>query len=300
MGRDYFLDKDALVDKQGNIYFVFTNYNPPGYLFAYLKYVYTSRGLWKGYERVLPYYGVKRLIKLPQRFDYEPCYGVTYPVVYLSEVKEHLRPEEGLEKIVRESPKVKATEALIDFIYAHDIDVRNAGVTGSLLLGIAHENSDVDLVIYGDKSSEDFLHSFPGFQRDDDWILETSRNYGLSLEVAKRLYNNKTRGIYKGVKFSVLFVNEKPRRYCEMVCRQAGEIETKGTIYGDVKALYYPSSAVLQAEKEYEVISFEGIFSSVMYGARKVSVKGALMQCDDKEVIVVGDRRVGGYVAPDM
>ncbi len=300
MGRDYFLDKDALLDKQGNVYFVLTNYNPPGYVFAYLKYVYTSKGLWKGYERVLKYYGVKRLLASPQRFEYEPCYGVTYPVLYLSEVKTHIKPEEGLEKVIRESPKEKVYEALVDFIYTYEIDVKKAGITGSLLLGIAHKNSDVDLVIYGYKSADDFVHDFKGFQGDNEWILETASNYGLPVDAVKKLYNNKTRGIYKGVKFSVLFVDDKPKRHCEMVCTQVGEIKTKGTIYGDVKALYYPSSAVLQAEKEYEVLSFEGIFSSAMFGIHKVSVKGVLMKCDDREVILVGDRKVGGYVIPDM
>jgi Uncharacterized protein conserved in archaea len=60
------LDKDAVRDLSGDYYFLITNVAPPGYLFAYRKYTYTGRGLWRGYERVLPKYGVHNLASSPR------------------------------------------------------------------------------------------------------------------------------------------------------------------------------------------------------------------------------------------
>ncbi|WP_252897042.1 hypothetical protein [Metallosphaera hakonensis] len=65
------MDKDAFSDKDGNFGFVITNQNPPGYLFGYIKYTFTGTGLWKGYDRILKYYGVHNLMRSPQTFSME-------------------------------------------------------------------------------------------------------------------------------------------------------------------------------------------------------------------------------------
>jgi Uncharacterized protein conserved in archaea len=101
MGRDYFFDRDIIIDKEGNVYTILTNYNPPGYVFAYLKYVYTGKGLWKGYERIFKKYGVHNLIKINQMFTFESCYDASFPIVLLSNISRHLKPEERLQEILK-------------------------------------------------------------------------------------------------------------------------------------------------------------------------------------------------------
>ncbi|AWR94363.1 nucleotidyltransferase domain-containing protein [Acidianus brierleyi] len=299
MGRNYFLDKDALIDKNDNIFFVLTNYNPYGYVFAYLKYIYTGKGLWKGFDRNLRYYGIRNLLQSRQEFIYEPCFGASFPIKRLSEVKKHLTPEDKIDEIIRKSSTSELDEIILDLI--SKIDVKNIGITGSILLNIQHSKSDIDFVIYGDKDTEDFFNTFEGFDIDKDWILETSKNYNIPVELAKSLYNKKTRGIYKGIKYSILFVDNKPWQYCKDICIKEGPIKISGDIYGDVRALYYPSTAFLFSNKKtFKILSYEGIYNTVLYGNHKVEIYGMLMECNEDNTIIVGDREIGGYIRPYM
>jgi hypothetical protein len=298
LARNYFLDRDIIVDKLNNVYTILTNYNPPGYIFAYLKYVYTGSGLWKGYDRVLKQYGIHNLVKLEQKFNFESCYDASFPIVYLSEIRTHLKPEEKLNHLLKHSASDDLIYYLIDFIENY-VRVSNLGVTGSLLLGNYHKNSDIDLVIYGCKNSLDFIESFKGFEIDKEWIIEANNNY--NIDFADKLYDNKRRGIYKGRRVSILFVDDKPWRYCERICRKLGRVRFKGLISGDCKALFYPAVATVQSSNEYQIstiINYEGVFSSALLGDREVIVEGMLMKCEEENVVIVGDREVRGYIKP--
>ena len=298
MGRDYFLDKDLIIDVNGNIYLVYTNINPYGYVYAMLKYVYTGKGIWKGYERVLKEYGVKNMLKLNQDFTYEPCYGVSFPTIKKSRIRKHLLPEERLIEIIK-SPKDELEEKVVSLYY--EAQPKRAGITGSILAGIHHEKSDIDLVVYGCKESVDFLESFSGFDEDKEWVIETSKNYGLSLDHAKSLYDKRVRGVFNGVKFSVLFVNDKVERPCQEVCVRIRKVKFRAEVEADCNALFYPSRVYLHnvsglEEKPSELISYEGIYSLLLYKQRTIEVEGMLINCNGEYKVVVGDRDAQGYV----
>jgi predicted nucleotidyltransferase len=293
MGRGTFLDKDAVRDLSGDYYFLITNVAPPGYLFAYRKYTYTGRGLWRGYERVLPKYGVHNLASSPQEFRWEPCYGASFPVLMRSRVRDHMRPEDAFDRLLRNERKSHLSGILFSLL--EGLPSLKLGVTGSILLGIEHSDSDLDLVVYGRKGAEDFMAQFTGREPDPQWIVETSENYNLPLDAVKSIYDRRVRGVHRGVRYSFLFVREGVEKYCEQVCESRGEVRTSGELEGDVEALFYPSRALMGG---YTVISYEGIFSTVMYGRRRVKVRGVLMSCDGERRVVIGAREVRGYVLP--
>ncbi len=293
MGREYFLDKDAIIDRQGNIGFVFTNQNPPGYVFGYTKYIYTGRGLWRGYERVLKYYGVHNLVDSPQKFSVEPCYGVEFPVISLSQVRKRLYPEEGFRKILSNERKVDLAPL---FSLLDKIPNIRLGITGSYLIGIEHANSDVDMVIYGCKDAYDFLSTFQGGSPDKEWVADTARNYSLEIEEVKSLYDVRTRGIYRGMKYSFLFVDDKPHPYCRDVCFPVREVTIQGEIQGDCRSLFYPAVAELYSRDYYEIVSWEGIYSMALFKGGLARIRGLEMNCSGRRVILVGDRRVKGSI----
>lgn len=302
MGRHYFLDKDAIRDKNDNIYFVFTNYNPPGYVFAYIKYVYTGKGIWKGYERVFKYYGVKNLLKLNQKFNYEPCYDVSFPIVNISEIKKHYRPEEKFDEILRNPHNTDVENVLLEIISRINLGLK-IGIGGSILLGIHHKRSDIDFIIYGRRDIEEFINNFEGFEEDKDWVFETANNYSLPIDIVRSLYTKKIRGTYKSIKYSFLFVDDKPWKYCDRICKRVKEVEIDGEVESnDINALLYPSIVTFHSGNEtYKVISYEGIFNYLLYKGGKVKVKGMLMSCkNDEKAIIIGDREIGGYVRPHM
>jgi|GEM_PF-305541 len=303
MGRDYFLDKDIIVDKDRNIYLVFSNVNPYGYIYAMLKYVYTGKGLWKGYERVLKYYGVNNMLRLSQEFLMEPCCDVTFPILRLSSVSKHLKPEEKALELIKHASGSKHEISFLELYTA--LGVRQIGITGSLLAGINHENSDLDIVIYGCEDTLHVMNNFDGFEEDKDWIVETSRNYGLTLDYSKQLYDKRTRGVIKGIKFSILFVDPRPQRPCKEVCKRKGEITITAEVEnGSCDALFYPSKVILHnvnvvsgkvGLKPEILVSYEGIYSTLLFKSRKIEANGMLVECE-KPIIVVGDRDVHGYI----
>lgn len=301
MGRDYFLDKDLIIGRDSNIYMVYSNINPFGYVYAYVKYIYSGKGLWKGYERVFKFYGVHNLVRLRQEFLYEPCYDVSFPIILLSNVYKHLKPEEKIKEIISR-PKNRLEEIAIE-IY-EKINIRDLGITGSILADISHKNSDIDFVIYGERNANDFMNSFYGFERDYNWVIEAQDNYNLALEIAKDLYDVRVRGIYKGVKYSFLFVDPFPQKYCDKVCKRKGEGEIIADIYDNSKALFYPSVvtlsnvSVLKGDYRPKVLfSYEGIYSTLLYSSRRILSRGMIMECDDGETrIIIGDRNVKGYI----
>ncbi|ARM75959.1 nucleotidyltransferase domain-containing protein [Acidianus manzaensis] len=301
MGRRYFLDKDIVKDKNNNIYVVLTNYNPPGYIFAYLKYYYSGKGLWKGYDRVFKYYGVKNLLEITQEFQYEPCYGVKYPILSLSNIKNHYKPDEKILEIINKSHNTDLEIIMLEILSKIKLNLR-IGIGGSLLLGINHEKSDIDFIIYGKKSILDFINNFDGFEEDKDWIYETAQNYSLPLDLVKKIYTKKTRGTYKNIKYSFLFVDDIPWKYCEMTCEKVGKIEVEGIIENEgAKSLVYPSTGLLHTSNlTYKIISYEGIFNYIIYEGGNVKVRGMLMKCNDENVIIIGDREVGGYIKPTL
>ncbi|MEM1625924.1 MAG: nucleotidyltransferase domain-containing protein [Sulfolobaceae archaeon] len=299
MARNYVLDRDILIDVNNNIYVALTNYNPYGYYFAYLKYTYTGSGIWKGYERVYRYYGVHNLIKLNQEFMFEPCYDVSFPILRWSKIRYHLKPEEFVEKFLKKSQNNLQEEILIEVL--EKIGTKGVGVTGSLLAGISHKLSDVDIIIYGCKRSMEFIESFQGFQNDNEWIVETAENYKIDISLAKLLYDNRRRGIYKGVKISILFNSGETEKYCKKICRKLGKVKFLGNIEGDCKALFYPAEALVNESNDVKVdkiISYEGIFSSALFGNKRVYVEGMLMDCEDEKIVIVGDREIRGLIRP--
>jgi len=301
MGRDYFLDKDIIIGKDFNVYMVYGNINSYGYVYAYLKYVYTGKGLWKGYERAFKFYGIHNLMKISQSFLYEPCYDVSFPIILRSVIHMHLKPECKLKQII--SRTNNRLEEIAVEIY-ENIGIENMGITGSLLAGISHGKSDIDFVIYGAKNSMDFMNSFKGFEKDDEWIYETQKNYKISIEVAKELYDVRVRGVYKGIKYSFLFVNPFPQKYCDKVCKRVGEGEIIADISDNSNSLFYPSvvslSNVSIVKGEYfpkVLVSYEGIYSTLLYKAKRIFARGMIMKCNDGEIrILIGDRDVNGYV----
>ena len=103
---------------------------------------------------------------------------------------------------------------------------------------------------------------------------------------------------YKGVKYSFLFVDDQPWKYNEKVCTELNPIKIIGDNVGDYNSLFYPSRSTLYAGKEYKVVSYEGIYNLTLYYSKKIEVYGMLMNCGDEMEIIVGDKKVGGYIRP--
>jgi len=326
------LDHDQVEDVLGNLYVVVGNTHPPNALVSYVKYVPTKRlTLWcrRGvcYDRVVKHYGVKNVVNSTERLQeyvYDPVLGARVPVVRLSRVVRLYYPEVRLAEIVKrpvdrlEEDVVRASEIL----RSYGVPWSSLGVGGSALPSIHNVGcSDVDMVVYGCRESVEVVESrFEGFSRLGGDVVrrkfvERSRRHGLSVEVLRAIYPPYKDLVIGGRKVNLSFVCRQVQRYGHEVFRVVGIVEAVVDILGgDCRSLFYPSRAEVLGVHSIKVwgarssrslndlrrglryvVSYEGIYSYVMYRGGRVRVSGVL-----EEVLPSGDYVVvvGAYENP--
>ncbi len=295
------------------------------------------------YERIIKRYHVVQVgesFKLleeryPHYLHYCPIRGIRMSMVPREYVKRHYAPEDRLREILASGggdPLERDVASLASWIAREaGVDPRDMGVTGSTLLGIHNPAlSDIDLVVYGAENMrrvEEFVRGAlldprsPVKPLSEDylrrWSVEHARDAGISprelLEIARRRWNY---GVYRGRYFSIHAVRkdcEVRERYGDRVYRSLGEVEGRATISDSSESLFLPALyrvedvAVKHGEdvgEILEIVSFEGIFSGVLYEGERVRFRGKLEEVVDKRGhryyrVVVGSLEVPqSYVVP--
>ncbi len=315
-------------DRSGNLYVVMGYTHPPGELVAYLKYrplPQRLRSPWcRGstcFERVVKQYSVNALLSTPQRLVWDPVYGVEIPTLPVSEIRRIYEPRSRLRSIIS-SPRDPIEEALLDAVSmiadSSGLHVDRFGVTGSILVGIHGPHSDMDITIHGCREAVEAVEAMRNgglaeplpAEELEDWVRLQAQLHGLDPGLAAKLYRPWRRGIIGGRVFSLIPIDEAGmQRYGERIYKSYGEIRLEADIdTGSCGSLLYPSRTPVQGyklvegntppEPVEEIICFEGVFSPVLYEASRVAVRGELVCWDEGCVVLVGSRRVGGWVVP--
>jgi len=278
--------------RSGEIRVVVGYEHPPGCSIAYLKYVYTGRGLWRGYERVVKEYNPNEVRK--GKLVYDPNFGAPVPCASHQDVLFAPDPLLRAEEIIS-APRDELEEKFVELY--DSLDVRELGIGGSLLVEIHHPQSDLDVLIYpkGDPlSSWEELASSEALCVEGEWALRVSKQLGISIEDAKRLYSKAKRAVFKGVPTSFAFVKKDLERYGSSVANFLGEVSLTLELEPCPEGLYYPHRCWAG---RYLIESYESAFVKVFAEGGKVKVRGGLWErVDGTKVIRVGGKEVRGYL----
>ena len=329
-----FLDHDQVEDIWGNIYVVVGNLHPPSAVIAYLKYIPTSSPTyWRRgstfYRRVIRNYGVRNVknsVRSVQHIVRDPVLGSEVPIVKLSSISRVYSPEARLSEIIRRANdrlEIKVIEFIILLKECTSICTCNLGIDGSILPGIHNPDiSDIDMVVYGCKESIDVIEGLPSTieRRIDAALLRRlerqSRIYGIPKEVLLKMQPPHRYIRVDGTEVNISFVDNRNERYGSRIYRPAALVEAKITLRGgECTALFYPSKAsvdrvvdlrIIGSSKRIEqnlikyVVSYEGIFSYLLYLGGNVLVKGVLEEVipDGYYIILVGAYENPGYIIP--
>ncbi|ALU12586.1 hypothetical protein EYM_05445 [Ignicoccus islandicus DSM 13165] len=266
--------------------------HPPGCVIAYLKYVYTGRGLWRGFERVIPSYDPLSVRK--GNLVYDPNFSSEVPCVDATEVLWAPHPLKRMGEVIA-SPKDELEGLALD-AYSN-LGIKQLGLGGSLLLSIHHDNSDLDFLIYpvGDPMwIWEELESSEVLEEEKGWIWRVSKSLGIPLEDAKSLYSKAKRAVYRNKEVSFAFVKEELERYGNSVSEFVGRFEGTLELEPCERGLYYPHRCWAG---KYLIESYESAFAKVFVKGGKVRVRGALYEKPNGEkVIRVGVREERGYL----
>ncbi len=287
-------DKRVVLTKNLEIRVVIGNEHPPGCYIAYLKYVYTGKGLWKGFERVVKDYNPYEVRK--GSLVYDPNFGTEVPCLSYDEVLLAPDPLERVREVLAHPKDRLEVTTLEVLIYTKDLGIRELGVGGSLLLGIHHEDSDVDLLIYPSNDPLEIWERLESsdLEEDKEWPIRVSRSLNLPVEAAKSLYSKAKRAKFGTSYVSFSFVKREPLRYGYSAAVPIGPFSGTLELEPCVEGIFYPHRCW---SNKYLIESYESAFVKVFVKGGKVKVKGYLWErSDGTKVIRVGGREERGYL----
>jgi len=262
--------------------------------------------------------------------------GIRMSAVPLNKISVHFKPEEKMSQLMlMEEPDVLQRKVvdLANLISDESgVSIEYFGVTGSVLLDIHRDFSDIDLIIYGMKNSElvkEMLIQLSeerkspicrfDAEKANEWCIEKSRRFPLTYKEARVLFKKKWgRGLFNGTMFSVHPVKleeEVSEKYGDRIYKPEGMIKIEAVVYDASEADFLPSVykigdvKVLEGNKVEdicEVASYEGLYGGIAEEDEKILVYGKLERVLDKRIgreyhrVLVGSKEAGGkdYIKP--
>ncbi|MEM4165322.1 MAG: hypothetical protein QXJ86_05720 [Nitrososphaerales archaeon] len=229
----------------------------PSYgVIAYPRYLPSERGVrircGRRYLRLYTFEEREKVLKgrFAQYYTFNPYYNRLLPIIPWSRVQRHFKPQDMV-RVLRASHnlaglRLKVLEFIEYISREADVPTDNLGISGSILLGLEEENSDIDLIVYGLKESakvrEAILNAMAEGsvlrtlteERLKELYLFRSRDTAMRYEDFKRVEQRKSnQGLFKDTLFFVRYLrewSEVEARYGEYSIRRLGY----GKIYAKV------------------------------------------------------------------
>ncbi|MFW9962028.1 MAG: hypothetical protein ACFFCX_00505 [Candidatus Sifarchaeia archaeon] len=199
-----------------------------------------------------------------------------------------------------EQASVNLSRKLVEFT---DIEWSDIGLTGSQLVGIAKEDSDIDLVVYGSDACRKFYSSlsgdiissigiecYTGFLLDNHVFFrwgthENMKSIFREIEQAKRL-----QGLFEGYHFFVRLVkfpDDLDYGYGDISFHMKGQKQVSGKILDDVDSIFTPCEYLVECNdipNLRKLVSYRGRFTEQISKNTLFKAKGRLeVVIDHKE-----------------
>jgi predicted nucleotidyltransferase len=230
---------------------------------------------------------------------YRPEWVQDVHVVPESEVKTVFRPYNIIPKLINSDSRVREIVKVLDM---SGIPRTSMGVTGSMLLGLQNENSDIDLVVYG-----------PLWFRARDTITIAKQQEGsieeLDEEMWKRIYRKRipdisfeefmlhesrkgNRGMIEGTYFDLLFVREwnqikEPLLHGKDTVKMRIEAEVTNAEFAFDSPAYYK---IRHSEIDH-VISYTHTYAGQALPTEIIEASGIVEEVGNMKRLVVGTSR---------
>ncbi len=304
------------------LYFAVNSYvHPPNKIYAFLRYVPYDLANFKGLIREI---NGKKYIKIP---DTETAYkflednfkkylffdeniDVLMHAINKEDVEDVYYPNYKLLEII-DNPKNSLEEKcrkLALILEDYGVSIYSMGVTGSLLIGLSSNNSDIDFVVYGENFNKARYALKEAIEDKkinplsvDFWkkaYEKRIKNNELSFKefifYEKRKYN---RGVIDNTMFDLLYVREYKdiKEKYGTKYKNLGFIKIEGEVLDD--SFIFDNPAVYKIEcynddSIKEVVSFTHTYSGQAFKGEKIVVRGKLeLVNNDYKRVVVGTTR---------
>ena len=300
-----FFSKDFIETSEGLIFAIVAHGMEHGKALCFLRYVKDDAD-WKKVSTE-PANAFLRQYH-PDYLHYSPVLDAHLHAVAIDRVVKHHQPKQRLQHIMQEN-QLDAVERdlfqLCQLLQEHGLDLTQTGVTGSLLVGVQKQQSDIDLVCYG----RSVFHQCRAITRelieqeklqelnDNDW-QESYQRRSCELSFAEYVWHERrktNKAVINGRKFDLNFIDDSLPSETTGYQKQ-GAITVQCRVIDDTHAFDYPAEFKIDHEHFDAVVSFTATYTGQAIKGETVEVSGVVEQTRQgvKRIVVGSSREAHG------
>ncbi|GAB4256351.1 MAG: nucleotidyltransferase domain-containing protein [Methylomicrobium sp.] len=298
-----YLAKDFIETAEGLAFAVVEHGIEQDRVLCFLRYRRDSAGRW---QKQSTSQAQALLSRYHPEFLYDcPVRDAQLHAVPVKQIVKHHRPgqriRDSLIAFSTEDSVERDLKQLLGLYVSHGFDIDSIGVTGSLLIGAQHSDSDIDLVFY-DRA---LFHRARGLTAEliaegrlqalelRDWH-ESYRRRACSLDFDDYVWHERrkfNKALVNGRKFDLSFIDPLPVARAERY-RKCGEVLLCCTITDDSAAFDYPALFRCDLPEIDAIVVFTATYFGQGQVGEQIEVRGLLEQSDSgSQRIVVGSSR---------
>ena len=306
--------------------------HPPDRLIAYVRYLPDSAGnrVRNGvnYRRVYRFNEQHQIIdtQYPVYLHDEPAFGTRMQSVPVKRIRQVYNPRSRVVDIHTNRPKDQLEENALSLVRllarAANVPLNNLGISGSLLYGLHHSTSDIDIVVYGDTEGravhqalrhllDESSESVRPLDKDQLIALHASHQPELPLsfpDFARLQIRKVNEFFFKKFQCFIMFVqwpDQWGETYTDPSFEQCGSSEILARVSDERESIFTPCRyrvkdvVFLKGRPRSdlrEIISFRGLFSDQARSGEWVHAKGSLERVIPRSAPFYYRLTVGGKV----
>jgi predicted nucleotidyltransferase len=244
----------------------------------------------------------------PDYLHYSPVLDAHLHAVAIYRIVKHHQPKQRLQQLMSATWHGTVERDLVKLCHLfqqYGLDLAQIGVTGSVLIGVQNQGSDIDLVCYG----RDVFHRCRVITRK---LIEQGHLQSLSIQDWQRSFERRScdlnfdeyvwherrkcnKAVINGRKFDLNLIGHGGGSE-GVLYRKCGAITLQCRVIDDTRAFDYPAEFKIGHDEIDAIVSFTATYTGQAVSGETVEVSGVLEQTEHgvKRIVVGSSREARG------